>query len=136
MTLVKNPTKQNIKKVFRYETWIGIIITILVAAFGYPAVLLLGGRDMFEAFPIAVVLSVTIFLWLIVGCYINFVFVPQNKYYLITKSQLTAFLSFAIISAFVIIFYPNILLLVAAYVLSHFAEWLYCHVVTKKQNLL
>jgi PST family polysaccharide transporter len=134
--LVKNPTKQNIKKVFRYETYIGIAITLLVATLGYPAVLILGGNGMLEAFPMAVILSTTIFLWLIVGCYINFVFVPQNKYYFVTKNQLMAFLSFAIMSAFVIIFYPNILLLVVAYVLSHFAEWLYCYTVTKKEKLL
>ncbi len=134
--LVKNPTIQNIKKVFRYEVWIGVVITVLVAAFGYPAVLLLGGRDMFEAFPIAVILSATIFFWLIVGCYINFVFVPQNKYYLITKNQLIALLSFVVMSLLVIMLKPNIFLLVAVYVLSHIVEWLYCYTVTKKEKLL
>jgi PST family polysaccharide transporter len=134
--MVKKATPKNIKKVFRYEIWIGIGITVLVAALGYPAVLLLGGRSMLEAFPMAVILSVTIFLWLIVGCYINFVFVPQNKYYLVTKDQFTALISFVIMSALALVIYPNIFLLVVAFTLSHVAEWVYCYIVTKKQKLL
>ncbi|MDR2556565.1 MAG: oligosaccharide flippase family protein [Bacteroidales bacterium] len=134
--MIKKATPQNIKKVFRYEVWIGLAITILVAVFGYPVVLLLGGRSMSEAFPMAIILSATIFLWLIVGCYINFVFVPQNKYYLITKNQLTALISFLVMIAFVLVIYPNIFLLVIAFTLSHVAEWLYCYTVTKKQKLL
>ncbi|MDR0763735.1 MAG: oligosaccharide flippase family protein [Bacteroidales bacterium] len=134
--MIKNVTPQNIKKVFRYEMWIGFAITVLVAALGYPAVLLLGGRSMLEAFPMAIILSATIFLWLIIGCYINFVFVPQNKYYLVTKNQLTALVSFIVMSALVLAIYPNIFLLVIAFTLSHVAEWIYCYTVTKKQKLL
>ncbi|MDR0620130.1 MAG: oligosaccharide flippase family protein [Bacteroidales bacterium] len=134
--MVKKATPANIKKVFRYEKWIGIAITILVAALGYPAVLLFGGRSMLDAFPMAVILSATIFLWLIVGCYINFVFVPQNKYYLVTKNQLTALVSFIVMSGLVLVIYPNMLLLVIAFTLSHVAEWIYCYTVTKKQKLL
>jgi PST family polysaccharide transporter len=134
--MVKKATPQNIKKVFRYEMWIGFIMTILVALLGYPAALLLGGRSMLEAFPMSIILSATIFLWLIVGCYINFVFVPQNKYYLVTKNQLTALISFLTMSTLVLVICPNIFLLIIAFTLSHVAEWLYCYIVTKKQKLL
>ena len=134
--VVKNHNAENVRTIIKYETIIGLTVTILIAAFGYWAVLILGGRDMLASYPLAVILSFTIYAWLIVGCYINFVFVPYNKYYFVTRNQFAALASFLILSAVGLLISKNIIVLVSAYTLSHLVEIIYCRYLIKKHQLL
>lgn len=134
--VLQNYSSENVKKIIRYETIIGLSISVLVAVLGYWAVLILGGKTMLAAYPLAVILSFTIYTWLIVGCYIDFLFVPQNKYYFVTKNQFAALISFLIFAAMALLISKNIVLLVSAYVLSHVVEIIYCRYLIKKHRLL
>lgn len=133
--ILSNPLPERVKKVMRYERLIGVVASILIALLGYPAVILLGGKDMIAAFPLAVVLSLTIYSWLVVGGYLNFVFIPQKKYYYITQNQLVAMLSSLLFCGIGLLLKQDILLVAIALTISGFMEILYCRFQTKKLNI-
>ena len=134
--VIKNYSSENVRKIIKLERIIGLTMTVLIAALGYWAVLILGGKNMLAAYPLAVILSFTIYAWLIVGCYIDFVFVPRHKYYFVTKNQLAALASFLTLSIFGLLISKNIIVLVLAYTLSHLVEIIYCRYLIKKHQLL
>jgi PST family polysaccharide transporter len=125
-----------IKRVIRYESIIGLIAIACITIFGKWIVQFLGGNKMLFAYPMASVLSITIYSWLIVGAYINFVFVPQKLFYYITKNQLVALVSFFIYFVIGVMFFNNVILLVIALSLSSLTEVFYCKYVIKKKSLL
>jgi PST family polysaccharide transporter len=130
--IVAEATSIKIKKIICYETLISLAIILFIALFGYWAVLILGGRDMIFAYPLAVVLSLTIYAWLVVECYLYFVFIPQGKYSFVAKNQFVAMLSFIIFSAIGLLCWKNIFAVVLSYVLSHFVSIFYCKYLAKK----
>lgn len=134
--VAKNHNSESVKRIIKYESFIGLSIIALIALFGYWVVLILGGKNMLESYPLAVVLSVTIYTCLIVSCYVNFVFVPLNKYYFVTKNQFAALISFLIFSLIGLLMSKNIIILVVAYTLSHVVEIVYCRFLIKKHQLL
>ena len=134
--VVKNHNSESVKKIIRYESFIGLAISLLITVFGYWAVLVLGGKEMLAAYPLAVILSFTIYTGLVVGCYVNFVFIPHNHYYFVTKNQLVSFVSFLLLSAIGLLISKNIIALVSAFALSHLVEIIYCRYLTKKHKLL
>lgn len=134
--VVKKPTPLRIKRIIRYETYISLIIIALIVIFGYWAVLLLGGKTMLAAYPMAIILSITIYTWLIAGSYINFVFIPQGRYNFVANNQLWAMLSFLTMAFVSIIIYKNLTLVVLAFTLSHVVEIVYCRYVIAKYRLL
>lgn len=131
-----NAEKNIIKKIIKYETMIGFAVVTLIILSGYWVVLLMGGIEMIEAYPLTIILSFTILSWLVVGSYINFIFIPQNHYYFVTHNQLVAFLSFFIFCVVGLIYYKSIFVLVIALSLSGLAEIFYCKYLIKKYNLL
>jgi len=134
--VIKNLSAEKIKRIFRYETIIGLSITALLIAFGYWAVLILGGKDMIGAYYLVVIMSITVFTSLLVGCYVNYIFVPQNRYYFVTKNQLVSLISFAFIAIVGLIFYKNIIILVGALTLSQIAEVFYCRYVIRENQFI
>jgi len=134
--VIKNYSSERVKEIIKYEKIIGLTVTILIAAFGYWAVLILGGREMLASYPLAVILSFTIYAWLIVGCYIDFLFIPHHKYYFVTKNQFAALVSFLLLSVISLIVSENIIALILAYTLSHVVEIIYCRYLIKKHQLL
>jgi len=134
--VIKNINPTQIKKIIRYEALIGLSITLLIIIFGRWAVLLLGGESMMDSYLMAIILSTTIFTWLVVGCYINYVFVPQNKYYFVTQNQIVALVSFLVLCGAGLLISGNILSVLFAYALSGFIEIFYCKYLIKKRQLL
>lgn len=134
--IIKEIHPEKIKKIIRYETLIGLAVVFLIIVFGYWLVLLLGGKGMVASYPLAIVLSFTIYTWLIVGCYVNYIFVPQNKYYFVTKNQMVALVSFVVLCGVGLLAYKNILVIVSAFTLSGAIEIFYCRYLTKKHQLL
>jgi PST family polysaccharide transporter len=108
----------------------------VVAAFGYWIVLLMGGRDMLAAYPLTIILSTTILFWLVVTAHINFIFVPQRRYYFVTGNQIVAFSSFTIFCGVGLFLFKNIMVLAVALSLSSVCELLYCRYLTKKYKML
>jgi PST family polysaccharide transporter len=127
--------KELVKKIINYEIFLGLFIIALIAFFGKFAVLFLGGIDMMPSYHITLLLSITILTWLVVGCYINFIFVPQNKYYLITYNQFVAFVVYILFSILGAIIYKDIYVIVFAALFSGISEVIYCKYIINKKKL-
>ncbi len=133
--IIAKNDKNIIKKIIRYETWIGLLVIGIIAILGYWIVLFLGGKTMLLSYPLAVILSTSILTWLVVGCYINFLFIPSGHYYFVTRNQIVAFFSYLFLCAG-LFFSLNIMTVVAALSLSGFCEMIYCRYLIKKHRLL
>jgi PST family polysaccharide transporter len=130
------PTVQLIKKIIRYETLLGLLCILGIALFGYWTVILLGGKNMLPAYPLAIILSASILNNLISGSYIRFVFIQRNRYYFVTKNQFFALITYLFFTATGLYLFENIQSVVAAIALSGFSEIVYCRYLTKKHQLL
>ena len=128
--------KETIKKILKYEFLIGLSVVALVVAFGYWVVLFLGGENMTDAFPLAIILSVTILSWLIVGAIISFLFIPNHKYYLVTMNQILALVSVAIFIFLGFSIKISIFVLVGSLAFSAIVEIVFCLYQTKKYKML
>ncbi len=134
--VIEDIKTETIKKIEKYETMIGLAVVLFVVVFGYWIIWLLGGKEMTGAYPLAIVLSFTVLTWLVVGCYINFVFVPQNKYYFVTRNQIVALISFVVICVPALFFSSGIMTVVVALTLSGFSEIAYSKYLIRKNKLL
>nr|WP_314546164.1 oligosaccharide flippase family protein [uncultured Empedobacter sp.] len=134
--LIHNIDKTKIKKLINIESLISLSVIFFITLFGKWVVEFMGGKDMLLAYPLAILLSVTVMTWLVVGAYINFVFIPANMYFFVTKNQLIALGSFALFATIGLIIYKNILIFGAAMALSGITEILYCKFVSKKSQIL
>lgn len=133
--IARNNDKRIIRKVIFYEFVTGTLSILSIVVFGRWVILLLGGEKMLDAYPLAIILSFGILTFLLVGAYISFVFVPQRKYYLVTKNQLFAFVVFFILMAVGLIVWKNIISISIAWSLAGLFEIVYCNVLFKKYKL-
>ena len=134
--IMDNFNKITIRKVIAYETLLGLLIFISVVIFGRWVVLFLGGTEMIESYPIAIILSVTILVWLVVGCYINFIFVPQKLYYYVTKNQIVALLTFFICCIISYFTFKSIISIALSLTISGLFEIAFCYITIRKLKLL
>ena len=134
--VIEDIKTETIKKIEKYETMIGLAVVLFVVVFGYWIIWLLGGKEMTGAYPLAIVLSFTVLTWLVVGCYINFVFVPQNKYYFVTNNQIVALISFVVFCIPALFLTSGIMAVVVALTLSGFSEIAYSKYLIRKNKLL
>jgi PST family polysaccharide transporter len=91
---------------------------------------------MIEAYPILIILSFTIIGWLVVDSYMNFVFIPQKKYYYVTQNKLVALISFIIIGLPATLLTNSMYALIISLTLSSFCEVIYCRYLILKNKLL
>lgn len=134
--IIANIQSRKVKMIINYETIIGLFVIVSIVFFGKWFVLIMGGSVMIASYPLAVVLSITVLSWLVVGSYINFVFIPHHKYYYVTKNQFVAFLSFFFYCIIGLLFIRNIFVLAIAISLSGLTEIAYCRYIIKKNKLL
>ncbi len=135
--VVKNFTSERVKQIIKYETIIGLAIILLIVVLGYWVVLILGGRNMLDAYPIAVILSFTVYAWLILGCYVDYEKIKTEQTNLeIEENQFVAIVSFVLFVFVGLLICKNVLVLALAYSLSHLVEIIYCRYLIKKHKLL
>lgn len=134
--LIVNINNNVVKKIIKIETIASITTIILIALFGQWVVQLMTGEQILEAYYLAVLLSITILSWLVVGAYIYFVFIPNNKNYFITKNQIIALFSFLLFSVVGLVLHNDILVFGVAMALSGLLEVAFCYWLTKKYKLL
>jgi len=134
--IITNIKTEQIKKIIKYETMVGLLVILAVAGFGKWIVLLMANKNMLEAYPIAIILSTTVLVWLVVGSYISFIFVPQNKYKYVTNNQFVALFSFVIYCSIGLLITTDIYVLVFSIALSGLTEIAYCNFIIFKKKLL
>lgn len=124
------------RKVIIWELSVSFLVLLAFLFFGKYIVILMGGSTMTDAYAMSVVLSTTIMSRLVVGAYTNFVFIPNNSNYLITKTQLVALISFVLCGIISIIFRKTVLAIGVTIALSAICEIVYCMYVSNKRKLL
>ncbi|WP_128330428.1 oligosaccharide flippase family protein [Apibacter sp. HY039] len=132
--IIQDNNKTKIKKIIKIETYIGLVIIMFIMIFGYWIVLFLGGKSMILSYPVSIILSITIISWLIVGAFINFIFIPQGYFYLITWNQIVAFFSF-ILACSLLFIYNSIVVVSIALAFSGICEIVFCKYLIKKLRL-
>lgn len=128
---IKEVEWDKIKKLIVAESIIGFLAVLIIVIFGYLAVDFLGNGQLDEAYPMAIILGLTIPLWLIAGCFINFVFVSHSAYYVLVKSQIWALFSFWLLIMTISPFYSGIFLIPLAIVLCGMVELMYYYINSK-----
>ena len=134
--LATNMQISTVKRIISLESFIGLAIICCIALLGKWVVLFMGGIEMQLAYPMALILSVSILTWLVVGAYISFIFVPNNLYYLVTHNQIIAFISFFIFCSIGLLIEHNIMVLAIAIALSGLSEITFCKYSISKNKLL
>jgi len=134
--VIQNFSIQRIKKIMNIERVLSLLIIVIIVSLSHWAVLILGGKSMLMAYPLTIVLSFTFYTWLLVGCYINFIFVPLNRYDLVFKCKLVEIIALAILLIVSILFSKNIIFLAISVVLSELIETAYCFFVVHKNKLI
>lgn len=135
--LIVNINADLVKKIIKLEFIISILIILIVMGLGNYAVMILGGNSMIASYYLANLLAVSVMSWLVVGAFINFVFMPNNKIYWITQNQILAMFSFFLI--FFILIYTklsNIYAIGVAIAISGLIEIGYCVYKTRRFKLL
>ncbi len=134
--IIQNREPQRIKRIMQYENYLSMAIILLIVVFGYWAVILLGGQDMTSAYPVAVILSLVVYRYLLVGSYVNFVFIPNGRYKFVLANQLLAMFCFLLLAVVVILFYRKLFMIAMLFSFSHLVEVFYCQYLTRKYKLL
>ena len=134
--LIVNIRNNLVKKIIRIEFFVSFSVLVVIIVFGKFIVKFLGGSGMENSYYLAVLLGFTVVSWLVVGAFINFVFIPNDKNYFITANQVIAMVAFFIFCIGGLMIYNNIIIFGVAMALSGMLEILYCVYITKKHQLL
>lgn len=125
------------KKVIKYE-YILSIFTIVLLAFSLKfIVILIGGIQMIQSYYLAILLSVSILPWLVVGAFVNFIFIPTGNRKYIMMNQIFTTLVFFISCLCLLytqkksIYFFGLSIAIAAVV-----EVLYCEYIIRAKKLL
>lgn len=134
--IVENVKKNIVKKIILYESLIGLTISFVIIIFGRWFIAILAGNNMLEAYPLSIILSGTILIWMVVGSYISFIFVPANKYYFVTRNQIIALVSYFLFCIIGLLIFKSIVILAISLLLSGICEIIYCNYLINKYKLL
>lgn len=131
--MMAQPSVTRRRKVLYGELAIGLISIVLIAALGYWAVLVLGGRSMLASYPVSIILSVTILTWLVVGAMIYFYIIPSGKTFYITVNQIIAMLTTFAFAGIGLYITHSVYLLAASLALSGLIEIIFCWTVIRNR---
>ncbi|MGK6342947.1 oligosaccharide flippase family protein [Chryseobacterium sp. DT-3] len=134
--IVMEKKKHIVRKIIKYEFILGIFVMICTAVFGKFVIKLLGGEVMAPAYPLSIILSFTVVSWLVVGAFISFVFIPNNKNYFIAQNQVVAVISVLLFAFIGFLFSKSIFVLIIALAFSGLVEIIFCYYKTLKNKLL
>ena len=134
--LITNIKNRIVKKIILVEVLVSIAVILLIVIFGKYIVQIMGGAGMEHSYYIAVLLSVTLLSWLVVGAYINFVFLPNGKSQFIYRNQIWALITFLGISFLGLYIQKSAIMIGLAMAISGAVEIVYCIYVTRKNQLL
>ena len=130
--VVANATTDKVNRILKYERLISIATVLCIAIFGYPATLILGGRDMIAAYPVALILSFTIYFMLITGAYLQFVFVARGGYRYVAWNQVIALATCMVFCGVGMLIWPSVWSVALSLTLSTAGEVIYCRIITKR----
>ena len=130
--VVAKATTERVNKILKYERLISLATILSIVIFGYPATLILGGRDMIAAYPVALILSFTIYFMLITGAYLQFVFVVRGGYRYVAWNQVIALATCMVFCGVGMLIWPSVWSVALSLTLSTAGEVIYCRIITKR----
>ena len=130
----KEIDKKIVKKVFLYEFLIGLFFIVVVVLFGKNVIQLFLHENIELAHNLTIIMSLTIMSWLLVGCIVNFVFIPVNRFDLISKNQFIAFISFFAFCFIGLFFLKSVYVVALGIAFSALLEILFCFTMVIKLN--
>ena len=130
--VVAKATTERVNKILKYERLISLATILSIVIFGYPATLILGGRDMIAAYPVALILSFTIYFMLITGAYLQFVFVARGGYRYVAWNQVIALATCMVFCGVGMLIWPSVWSVALSLTLSTAGEVIYCRIITKR----
>lgn len=130
--MVKKAQKDLVNKIIKIELFIGLLCMASVVVGGYWVVQLVSVQDMQEAYYLAILLSVNIMTFLIVGSHIYFIYVPHQRYDFVLKNQVVSVISFYIFCIVYLSLNWTIFSVVLALVSSALLEIAYSYSLVRK----
>ena len=130
--VVGHATPERVRKILGYERWIGLAAMAGIAVLGYPLVWLLGGEDMLAAYPVAMVLSMTVYTFLVVGAYLQFVYIARGHYRVVAINQVVAMLTCLSLCGVGLCIAPSAWIVAASLSLSGMVEIVFCRICLRK----
>ena len=127
---------REIQRIMWVETILSLLAILTIAAIGKWLVLWLGHGELPAAYPVSIILSLTILFWMLGTSFINFVFVPTNNYYLVTINQAVSLVTCIGAATIWLTFAPSVYGIAAALAFSGLCEVLFCSISTHKKQLL
>lgn len=129
-------TAAAIRRILRVETVIGMGTILLVVLLGAPAVWLLGGTAMHASYYVAILLSITVLSWLVVGAMLQFCVIPSGKTYWVTINQAVATIVCLGVGSIGVSLWHNVYALSAGIVIAAITEMVFCRILIHKQKML
>lgn len=130
--MVKKAQKNTVDSIIKVEIFIGLLCMLAVAVGGYWVVKLVSVHDMQEAYYLAILLSVNIMTFLVVGSHIYFIYVPHQRYDLVLRNQIVSVFSFYLFCGAYLAISWSVYSVVLALVSSALLEILYSYSLVKK----
>ena len=127
---------REIQRIMWVETILSLLAILTIAAIGKWLVVWLGHGELPAAYPVSIILSLTILFWMLGTSFINFVFVPTNNYYLVTLNQAVSLVTCIGAATIWLTFAPSVYGIAAALAFSGLCEVLFCSISTHKKRLL
>lgn len=136
--IMENTNSSRIYRVLRYERYVSFAVICGILFLGYPVVWILGGHEMLLAYPVAVVLSFTVYASLLSAAFQQFIFVPENHYSYVTMTQIvsliTCLFGYLILASVFDRILPNYEVLAVAFAMTFagICEMSYCRYACRK----
>lgn len=130
--VVGHATPERVRTILSYERWIGLAVMAGMVVLGYPLVWLLGGADMLGAYPVAMVLSVTVYTFLVVGAYLQFVYIARGHYRVVAINQVVAMLTCLSLCGVGLCIAPSAWIVAASLSVSGIVEIVFCRICLRK----
>ena len=123
--IIQSFNVEYLKKVMNFERLLGLIAIISVILLGKFAIRVLGDSGMELAYPLSIILSFTIFIFLQTGVYLYLILIPKGFDRSVLDNQIIAFISIMIFILLGINFFNSIFVLPICLVLSGIMEIIY-----------
>ncbi|GIZ15179.1 oligosaccharide flippase family protein [Capnocytophaga catalasegens] len=135
--IIQDLNFSKIKTILKIERLIGVLAILFIVLFGNIGInILSAGQQMQQAYPIAIILSFTVYAFLQTGAYSSLVLIPKRMDRYILWNLIVAFFSLVVYLIIGFAITSSILLLPIALVLSAFTEIFYLQYIIKKKKLL
>ena len=132
--MVKVAKRDLVGKIIKIELFMALLCILSVALFGSWVVELVSAPGMGGAYYIAMLLSLNIVTFLVVGSHIYFIFVPQQRYDYVLRNQVVSVISFYLFCGLYLAMSWSIYSVVLALVTSALLEIVYSYSLVKKME--